>query len=292
MRILITGATGFIGSNLSQELAKSHEVGIIVRSNSNVAKEVSACITEQYLYDGSFESINQSFRSFKPETVIHLASYYVYEHTPEEIDTLIESNLKVGAYLLEAMKLNGVKNLINTGTSFEHFGEDLDSAVNLYAATKQAFGNLCKFYCDAGHIRAVTLKLFDTYGENDQRKKLLYLLRENIKTQAELKLSPGEQIIDLVHIQDLINAYQIVLNNISGYEESYSEFGLSGQQRCSLKELVSLIEKISGGNVNINWGARPYRDREVMSPWESFTSLPGWQPQIALEQGIRRFLTN
>lgn len=286
----MTGATGFIGSNLLKAWSASHEIGIIVRPNSKVSDEVKNQAAKQFMYDGGFDSINKAFDSFRPEIVIHLASYYVYEHKSEELDTLIESNVKVGTYLLEAMKQNGVKYLINTGTSFEHFGEEDKAAVNLYAATKQAFGDLCKYYCDAGFIRAVTLKLFDSYGDGDERKKLLNLLKTNLQTQEELKLSPGEQVIDIVHVSDLISAYQVVLESMSTYKENYLEFGLSGEQRCTLKELVELIEQIAGKKTNIAWGARPYRDREVMRPWENFKPLPGWKPQVSLNEGIKRFL--
>ncbi|MEQ8905488.1 NAD-dependent epimerase/dehydratase family protein [Ekhidna sp.] len=290
MRILMTGATGFIGSNLLNTLLGSHEVGILIRPNSKVNSNATNHAATGYVYDGNLDSILDAFDSFKPDAVIHLASYYVFDHKPEEIDILLESNLKIGTYLLEAMKLKGVKYFINTGTSFEHFGKEEREVVNLYAATKQAFGNLCKYYCDAGYIKAVTIKLFDTYGENDPRKKLLSLLKENLKTKKELLLSPGEQIIDIVHINDVVNAFQMVLDKMPNYKESYLEFGLSNNQRCSLKDLVSLVEKVAGEKTNIKWGARPYRDREVMNPWKNFTPPPGWKPQITLEEGIRRFL--
>lgn len=286
----MTGATGFIGSNLLKAWSASHDIGIIIRPGSKVSDEAGGHATKQFIYDGSFDSINKAFDSFKPEIVVHLASYYVYEHRPEELDILIESNIRVGTYLLEAMKLNNVKYLINTGTSFEHFGKDEMAAVNLYAATKQAFGDLCKYYCDAGHIRAVSLKLFDSYGDGDERKKLLNLLKSNLQSQEELKLSPGEQIIDIVHVSDLISAYQIVLDSISTYTENYVEFGLSGEQRCTLKELVAMIEQLAGKKTNIKWGARPYRDREVMNPWKAYKQLPGWKPKISLEEGLKRFL--
>lgn len=287
MRVLITGASGFIGSNLLTALSESNEVGVIIRPRSKLD-----CTTEKFVYDGSLDSILKTFDSFKPDAVIHLASYYVYDHKQEEVDRLIESNLKIGIYLLEAMRQNRVKYLINTGTSFEHFGEEESEVVNLYAATKQAFGNLCKYYCDAGHLKAVSIKLFDTYGEGDPRKKLLSLLKENLKTKDELLLSPGDQIIDIVHVRDVVRAFQIVLEQMENYSESYVEFGLSNNQRCTLKELVSLIEKIAGEKVNIKWGARPYRDREVMKPWSSFTAPPNWEPNISLEDGIKRYFAS
>ena len=292
MKILMTGATGFIGSRLLESLSQSHEVGIIVRPNSVVSDKTATQASGQFIYDGNLESMLQAFDSSKPEIVIHLASYYVYDHQQHEVDILLDSNLKVGMHLLEAMKQKEVKYLINTGTSFEHFGPEEESVVNLYAATKKAFGELCKYYSDAGIIRTVSLKLFDSYGEDDERKKLLNLLKDIIKNKNELLLSPGDQLIDIVHVSDLISAYQTVLQQIADYEENYLEFGLSGQQRCSLKELVKLIEEITGESLNIKWGARPHRDREVMVPWKNYRPLPGWEPKVSLEEGLKKFFNS
>lgn len=290
MKILVTGATGFIGSHLVESFLTDHEVAILKRPNSKVPEQFSQEGVVSYIYDGTYDSVKKAFLSFQPELVIHLASYYVYDHQEAEVDTLIQSNIQIGAYILEAMKQTGTRYLVNTGTSFEHFGDSKNDTVNLYAATKKAFGELCKYYCEAGFIKAITLKLFDTYGDRDPRKKLLGLLKESLESGQEILLSPGEQIIDILHISDVLDAYDIAINEVQSQSSPYSEYGLSGNERCTLKELVKQIEVIANGTLNIQWGARPYRDREVMTPWDSHSKLPGWAPKISLEVGLESFL--
>ena len=69
-------------------------------------------------------------------------------------------------------------------------------------------------------------------------------------------------------------------------------FGVSSGAALPLKELAAIYSSVSGYPMNIEWGGRPYRPREVMQPWHSFKVLPGWVPTIDLATGIKRCLEN
>lgn len=290
---LVTGATGFVGSHLVRRLIKEGwETHIITRSSSNLKllEDVRDKIIV-HQYDGTTNSMINIVKEAEPEIVFHLASLFLAQHTSEDIERLVQSNLLFGVQLAEAMTLQGVTKLINTGTSWQHYEKEDYNPVCLYAATKQAFEDMLKFYVEASELKVITLKLFDTYGPDDPRPKLFTLLRKVAEEQTELAMSPGEQLIDLVYIDDVIDGYlqaarRLLDNKVSGMEE----YAISSGNPISLKELVVLYSKIVKKPMPINWSGRPYRPREVMVPWNKGKRLLGWKPKISIEDGLKDFL--
>ena len=176
-KVVITGASGFVGSNLTRYLlGKNIEVYIIVRPTSDISflekKDYNLNI---FRYDKDINKLISFFNEIQPDCVFHLASNVIAEHKANQIDSLVQSNITFGLHLLEAMKETGVKRLVNTGTFWQHYNNEEYNPVCLYAATKQAFETLLEYYVQAESFKVITLKLFDTYGENDRRPKLINL---------------------------------------------------------------------------------------------------------------------
>lgn len=289
MKLLLTGATGFIGSQLAHRLvAEGHELAILARPDSclDVLKADLPYI-QVLIYDGSYASMLRALEVARPSTVCHIASLFLAQHKPEDVARLIESNLNFPTQLLEAMHKVGAKQLINTGTSWQHFQNESYNPVNLYAATKQAFESLLAFYVEAQGFKAITLKLFDTYGPGDSRPKLFSMLRNAALSQEKLLMSPGEQMIDLVYIDDVIDAFTNAIHALSVQTTGHMHFGVSSDRPLQLKNLVAVYEKVLNVKLSVEWGGRPYREREVMVPWRA-PSLPGWQALVALEDGLVR----
>lgn len=290
MRYIVTGATGFIGSNIVKRLLKEgHDISILIRKSSSL--ELLEDIRDNikiFVYDGKIESIIEFFKEFKADIVLHLASLFIAEHNSSNVDTLIDSNVKFSTQILEAMKEANIERLINTGTSWQHYENEDYNPVCLYAATKEAYEKIIEYYVQSYEFKCITLELFDSYGPKDNRPKLLNLLNKFSEEKKVLSLSPGEQILDLVHIQDIVNGYEIASKMILERNEKCNDkYVLSSQNRIKLRELIYLYEKVTGKKVLVNWGKREYRKREVMIPWDNGLKLPNWEAKINLEEGLK-----
>lgn len=290
-RALVTGATGFVGSNLVRGLLnKGWMVDVIVRPSSSL--EIFVDVKNNlsiHVFNGEMEQMSEIVLKSSPDVVFHVASMVVGEHESEQVVRIVSSNITFGSQLLEAMSLNGVSKFINTGTYWEHYENKHYSPVNLYAATKHAFQSILQYYVEAKGIKAVTLELFDPYGPNDPRPKLVNLLIRIAETGESLAMSPGEQKIDLVHIDDVVKAYIVVAKRLIDCKvEGHEIYGIGSGQPVTLKDVVAIIERQTGRKLNIEWGKRDYRSREVMLPYNGYDCIPGWRAKIKLYNGILR----
>ncbi len=278
-RVLLTGVTGFIGRHLVRRMLDADwEVAAIVRPSSDrtvLEREVRERVEFHVCEGGTLVDI---VREAKPTVVCHLASLYLAAHESEDVAALVASNILFGTELLEAMAKNEVRRFVHAGTSWQHYRGAHYSPVNLYAATKEAFEMMMRYYEETAGLHAVTLKLFDTYGEGDTRRKILALLQEAAATGEELALSPGEQKLDLVHVDDAADAFLLAAEYLlKDRADIRGEFAVSAGKALTLREIAARVEELLGKKIPVRWGARPYREREVMEPWRTGRLLPGWQ---------------
>lgn len=277
---LVTGITGFIGSHLAAALLNEEwEVHAIVRRHSKIETLPKGVQDHVVFYQlDEYPDMIEILHLAKPTVVFHLASLFLAQHGYDDIEPLMESNLTFGTKLLEAMAQMGIRAFINTGTAWQHYANEEYNPVNLYAATKQAFEAILRYYQELGQIDVITLQLSDTYGENDTRKKLLALLKNTAESGKKLAMSPGEQKIDLVHVEDVVSAYILAAKYIvMGKTEFLGSYAVTSGTAISLRELAERYSQLIGKKIHIEWGGRPYRRREVMIPWTKGVILPGWK---------------
>ena len=141
--ILLTGSTGFIGSNILKNISKDNKVYVTLRKNS---KEISLFNNKiKTLKFENFSQLSSKLKKIKIDIVIHAATHYVKKHKENDIKKLGESNIFFGNVILENIQVMKVKKFINFSTVWEGKNENKNMK-NLYAAYKKSFGLILNFY--------------------------------------------------------------------------------------------------------------------------------------------------
>lgn len=293
-RVVVTGATGYIGSNLVKKLLKDNvEVAILCRKTSGL-QLLNECKNKIVIFNDvdDLAKTIQFVKNFKPDVVYHLASCYVSEHQADDIDRIIDSNIKYGTYILETMKQAGVKHIVNASTAWQNYNNEEYNPVSLYAASKEAFENIARYYYEAEEINMISLAIFDSYGPEDPRKKLIWLFKNAVKTGEVIQMSEGNQELDMVYIDDIVDDFIYAGNSICDGKRHFEKYYIRSGQIRSLREIADIFEKVWGGPLNIEWGKRPYRKREVMKLATLGSSIQENKKRVSLEEGLRRMKEN
>lgn len=296
MKILVTGISGYIGSHFAKA-ASTHEWDVhgLLRADSDVRLlEMNQVVEDVCLhrFDGCFENLLSILREVQPEVVVHFATLYAAEHDFSKIGPLVDSNVKFGVELLEAMRQASIPGIVVAETAWQYNEDGLVGPSNLYAATKEAFSVILRYYSDAYGLKVVKMKLFDTYGGCDVRPKLLNKIREVLKNGGVLELSEGGQILDFTHVEDVVDAFCLAVGRLQAIRPgTVEEYKVSGH-RMRLKDWIEFLNELLKTALPTKLGARPYRFREVMCPWAGGRAIEGWCPRIPPEVGMVEFFLN
>ena len=289
MRLLLSGATGYVGRYLLKKLNRDKfQLALLVR------KEYSEGHPGDLIIDIRQNNWKEKIRDFDPGTVIHLAAYLTSDDDEKKIDRLIESNISFGTHLLDALKLTNIKTFINTGTIKEyHLQEGKKIPSSLYGATKSAFRPIIDYYQSLIGFRYFNIIPYTIYGGVDSEKKMLDFIYESLGATKPIDMSPGEQVMDFIHIDDVVNFYSTLLLQLPVIKKDTSEIHLGYGKGSTPKQIAALMEKISEQKCNINWGGRPYRPNDTMysvAPQDLCGLEIGWQPSVSIEDGIALYI--
>jgi nucleoside-diphosphate-sugar epimerase len=278
--VLVTGATGFIGSRLVARLAADgHEAHALLRPSSDAAALPQAVTAHRD--DGALDAL---LDALAPEAVLHLATRYQHGHAHADIAPLLEANVVLGARLADAAARAGARAFVTLGTASQHAGERHDTPATLYAASKAAFETVLGAIARAGRLPTATLIAFDTFGPGDTRGKILDRLVAAALAGTPLDLSPGGQALDLLHVEDVVDAILLAAEGlVGGALPPGGRYALSSGRTLTLRDLAAMVEAALGRPVPACWGALPYRPGEIMLPWRGGAALPGWHPRRSLE---------
>ena len=293
MRILMTGATGFVGSHVLEGLLKDgHSVCVLKRSYSNVER-IKDVISQCIVYNLDEMSIAQIYDQQSIDCVVHCATYY--GRNDRECMRNIETNLLFPLELLSIGYEKGVKYFINTDTFFGNQitkEEDLNRELYMYGYTlsKVQFRQWGRMFASKYGMRFINMKLEHVYGEKDGKDKFIpYILSACSQNESVIDLGDGTQLRDFVHISDVVNAYRIVIANLESYGgESYTEYGVGTGKMWSIREFVEIIHESVDSTSMLNWGAIPMRRGEVMRSKADNSKLIklGWTPKIVKKSDI------
>jgi CDP-paratose synthetase len=279
--ILITGATGFLGSSLAKKISPLYQCVLLKRSTSLTTRIDSLLKEGLPFFDLDKVPLKKIFEAFSFDAVIHCATNYG-RRTLHPID-IIEANLILPLRILHFASEAGVKNFLNTDTI-------LDKRINDYSLSKRQFREWFEGFADRICCTNVAIEHF--YGPfDDQSKFVSWVIGALISNAPKLDLTEGLQRRDFVYIDDVVTAFQTILEHQFTVPNGYYTFEIGSGETIEIRELVNLVKLISGNTTTkLNFGAIPYRKNEIMTSSVQLETLLalGWRPCTSLLAGLEK----
>lgn len=265
-RILLTGATGFLGSHIANKLiASGHRLMLSRRDQS----DFSRCT--DFKTKAEWVNLNAStweadVEQFKPDIILHTAWQGVVAGNRENWRLQIE-NLFLQQQLLDIAKKIHVETFIGFGSQAE-YGEinkppeetDPTNATTAYGIIKLAALQIIRSFCEQNHINWIWLRLFSIFGENESEQWLIPSTIKKIKKNQMMALTPGEQQMAYIYVKDLTE----IISNIINTGIPSGVYNLSGNHPVSIKDLVTKIKDLVNPDYPLVFGDIPYRPNQPM----------------------------
>jgi nucleoside-diphosphate-sugar epimerase len=199
--ILLTGGTGFLGSNLLRRLkADGAKVLLLKRSSSNpwrISSELGDC----QFYNADETPLEQIFKDHRIDLVIHCATNY--GRSQVAVTDILQANLTLPLHLLQLSAQNGVSAFVNTDTI-------LDKGVSAYSLSKKQFSDWLGVFSD--RLLCVNVAIEHFFGPGDDPSKFVSsMVKRMISGDPEIELSPGTQKRDFIYIDDVVAAFEKII---------------------------------------------------------------------------------
>lgn len=266
-KILLTGATGFIGSQLLRNLTLNNKVYVIIRKKRHNLKNKN--IINVLFKD--FDKLNKDLEKIKVDTVIHCATHYVKKHQYNDLKKLSESNILLGNIILENLKKMNVKKFINFSTVWTHYNGKEGNFFNLYSVYKENFNNIINHYSKSfKNIKFFNLVISDTFGKGDKRKKLINILKSNYKKNRSTSIISKNLFMNLLNVSDIVLAVDKILKK----DIKSGTYLLKNKKKFSISMLIEKINYESDKKIKIKWLSY----KKIEEKFHNFKQLRGWQP--------------
>ena len=289
LKIAVTGASGFVGANLVEQMGRKHNVYALSRKTDNWRLnsvkenvEFSAVALDVSDRENTFDAM----RKIAPDAVLHCATYGGY-HYQSETKAVIDTDVFGSLNVIAACSKQGI-DLINTGSSSEYGVRqsvmketDVVAPNTDYAMAKALMTNLL------GQTKqGMTLRLFSVYGYYEEPHRLIpTLIKAKIKNETAV-LSDKNNVRDFIFVEDIARAYECAIKN---YDKCKGEvFNVGSGVQVTIGDVVELL----GLKVKWNAAARAKEEKRVWQADISKTRLGlGWQPEVSLADGLAKNMT-
>ena len=293
MRLLITGASGFVGAKtLELALADGHEVAATVRPQSPALRlaPFAGRYEQLKLELGDRPALNAALAKFRPEAIIHLAWAGVANSARFEL-TQITENIDAACALVEAGAAAGCKAFIGTGSQGEYgagsamLEDSLPEPTTLYGAAKVSTLYLTRQLAAQAGMRHAWLRLFSTYGPDDNDGWLIPMLTTQMLRGERPKTTLGTQFWDWLYVDDVASGLLAAATT----ETAQGVFNLGSGEPVQVRSAVEQIRDLAAPGMELVFGEIPFRPDQVMhmqANIERLKAATGWTPQVPFAAGI------
>jgi nucleoside-diphosphate-sugar epimerase len=278
--VLVTGATGFLGSKLAARLLdfpKDYQVTALKRPHSNTWRIDG--LSGLRVVDAGQGSMADLFAAGRFDVIIHCATDYGRNSMAKS--DIVEANLLLPVQLLDLGIQHGLSAFINTDTM-------LDKGVSSYTLSKRQFREWLENVAD--RIIGVNVVLEHFYGAGDNQSKFVTrVVRDLLAEVPAIALTPGEQKRDFIYIDDVVEAFVAILARVVSGRPSCREYQVGTGNSVTLREFISTAHQLCGSpGTQLHFGAISYRPNEPMDVRVDLSPLHelGWRSHWTLHDGL------
>jgi UDP-glucose 4-epimerase len=294
-RVVVTGATGFLGGHVLRQLrATGASVVAVVDRNRSSRHDIPAQGVETLHFDRP-DQLAAMVRSARPDCVIHLHAVVTTERNAAAVQRTLEANLLPSLDLMAACGEMGVKRLILMGSG-EEFGPvtgpfdeyTIADPPSPYGASKAAVTGYAKMFHNAFGLPVVVLRPSVVYGPCQAPRMLVPQVMHALRAGREIAVTEGRQTRDFIYVEDVARG---ILAALTAQGIDGRSYNLASGEVVTVKDCLSRIEHISGRSGLIHYGAIPYKSGEIFSyepvAERSYDALH-WRPYVTLDEGLAK----
>lgn len=293
MRIFLTGATGFLGSKILRRLlCDGHTAAALVRPESD-RRRIKDCLERTMVLDGRMEEVDHwrgALEDFQPQVIIHAAWSGVANtdrNNPRQAENVaaatrlaaLSAELDTDGFVgLGSQSEYGVVNGPVDETAPTH-------PTTLYGTSKLAAHQLCAAICAQSGMRCSWVRVFSTYGPDDNHGWLFPSVLAAFRNGEHPSLTRCEQKWDYLYGDDAASAIVAVAVT----DKADGVFNLGSGQAPPLKKTVELLRDLAAPGAALGFGELPFRNDQVMhlqADVTRLTKVTGWTPRWSLREGL------
>jgi len=298
-KILVSGATSFVGSNLVNRLVnENYDVHVLVRESSDKWRLSDSYdeINKHFVDLSEKEKLEGMVSEIQPDIIFHLATQGIYGGVHSADELLVKTNLIGTMNLINACNGTDYECFVNTGSSSEYGvkggpmrEDDACFPINMYGITKNASTQFGKLIAKAKNRPIVSLRLFSPFGPLDRKERFMSYAISNALQDNELMLGNPNSVRDYIFIEDVLDAYLNVMGKAREYPGEIFNIG-SGNQ-SAISAVVQNILEITGSKSNVIWGEskpRDYDPKVWVAGIQKAKNLLDWEPRYNLKDGLEK----
>lgn len=283
--LCLTGFSGYVGRHLTATLISAGiRPFLIGRPGQTIEPIAGADIADCW---DTPEDLAKQLANLANPIMLNIAGHFVSRHSPSDIPPLVAGNLEFPIKIFEAVAISGADRIVNVGTSWEYSDQGVPEPANLYAQLKAQNAVTLEWYARRFPLKAINLKLNDTYGGQDTRSKLMPLLHSCAKGKRQAALNAWAQRVNLLHIIDVQEGLMAAaLHTASLAPGMVKTAFLLGEETITIGSLTELLRTGPAPYLSVSFKETQRENPNLRGVWTSAPRLPNWQARIKLEDGL------
>jgi nucleoside-diphosphate-sugar epimerase len=286
--ILLTGSTGFVGSNILKFLLKKnfriYDILRIKNKNKNFLNKLKKKKNYFPIFYKTFNDLNSTLKKVDIDIVINCATYYSNDNDVKTIQKLIEANIVFCSIILEVLKKK-IKKFINFGSMMEYSNGNYFSPRNFYAVTKYCFQKIEEFYkLNNKNIKFYNLKLYETYGDDDKRNKLIPTIINKHKNNKKIEIVSANLRMNFVHIESLTKVVSIIISR----KIKEGEYLIKNKKNISIKKMIDMVNRKIKKKIKTKY----LSSKKLYNSTSKLKKFPNWNDEKSLEDFLINQIKN